>query len=60
MFIDGEFKTIKSDIEKCTNKKEYLIFLAKRIFLNCTEKLRRHFWMNICAFIISYSVSTEF
>lgn len=32
MFIDGEFKTIKSDIEKCTDKKEYLIFLAKRIF----------------------------
>lgn len=43
MFIDGEFKTIKSDIEKRTDKKEYLIFLAKRIFLNCSEKRRRHF-----------------
>lgn len=32
MFIDGEFQIIKSDIEKCTDKKEYLILLAKRIF----------------------------
>lgn len=32
MFIDGEFKTIKSDVEKCTDKKEYLIFLKREFF----------------------------